>query len=420
MESTTLDYSRTLNSTAVCSSLSVGYASLLIEIVPKLIKQLFDSEIFMQIGDQNFQIPREIFSSPGDSPNFFSLGFAVFFNSPDEVFPGLEREGLLRPPSILPPSVQGRSAGTFSDLLHLLRGYPLHIRNKEHRAELLRDCRYFHLRGLEQKLIVHQISYNVQREKSEILIRLEDLRQSGVSFAGDVTPADRSSLAGWVHYARPFADETTHELIVEVGEESTRIDFRSMRADFFGSSKARITSLFQVVANKMNLPTEAPLGLMMASGGVSAQPVSPGNTPLSEDRVKVLIEQDTHIVLDGEEYSMEQRGFDAMDNYGNNSEALGETAGYTQPSWGSIDQTGMLPPSRSPSVKPPPRKRKRRGSLDEFGEWMIRKGQWRLRVQPRSEQVDHFGQRMEIVLHAVKLDAVSGQRGRNTLRGFLT
>ena len=376
----------------------------------------------MQIGDQNFQIPRDIFSSPGDSPNFFSLGFAIFFNSPEEVFPGLEREGLLRPPSILPPSVQGRSASTFSDLLHLLRGYPLCIRNNEHRAELLRDCRYFHLRGLEQRLINHQISYNMQRERSEILIRVEDLRQSGISFVGDITAVDRSFLAGWVHYARPFADETTHELIVEIGEESTKIDFQCMRADFYGSSKARITSLFQVVANKMNLPTEAPLGLMMASGGVTAQPVSPGNTPLSEDRVKVMIEQDAHILLDGEEYSIEQRGFDGMESYGNNIEASGESAGYnhTQPNWSSMDHGGMMPPSRSPSVKPPPRKRKRRGSLDEFGEWIIRKGQWRLRVQPRPEQLDHIGQRMEIVLHAVKLDAVSGQRGRNMLRGFLS
>ena len=409
------------NSTAVSFLDSEGSPFLLTWTVPKLVKQLFDSEIFMQIGDQNFQIPRDIFSSPGDSPNFFSLGFAVFFNSPDEVFPGLEREGLLRPPSIVPPSVQGRSASTFSDLLHLLRGYPLHIRNNEHRSELLRDCRYFHLRGLEQKLILHQISYNVQREKSEILIRLEDLRQSGISFSGDVTPTDRSSLAGWVHYARPFADETTHELIVEIGDESTKIDFRCMRADFYGSIKARITSLFQVVANKMNLPTEVPLGLMMASGGVAAQPVSPGNTPLSEDRVKVIIEQDAHVLLDGEEYNVEQHAFDGSETYGNNFEALGEGAGYTpmHPGWSSVDHGGMMPPSRSPSVKPPPRKRKRRGSLDEFGEWIVRKGQWRLRVQPRPEQSDHVGQRMEIVLHAVKLDAVSGQRGRNMMRGFL-
>lgn len=387
--------------------------------MPRLIKQLFDSEIFIQIGDQDFHIPRDIFSAAGDSPNFFSLGFAVFFNSPEEVFPGLDREGLLRPPSIAAPRVQGRSASTFSDILHLLRGYPLNIRNAEHRAELLRDCRYYHLRGLEQKLVYHSISYNLQRQKSEIVIRLEDLRQSGISFVGDVTPADRSALAGWVSYSRPFVDETSYELIVEIGDESTKIDCRSMRADFYGQAKARITSLFQVVANKMNLPTNMPLGLMMSSGGIAAQPVSPGNTPLSEDRVKVLVERDAHIVLDGEEVG---KGY-ATDVFeepegGVHNNEVGDDSSNQSSNWRSPKQGATAMPSRSPSVKPPPRKRKRRGSLDDFGEWIIVRGQWRLRVQPRADQ-GHAGQRMEIVMCAVKLDAVSGQRGRNMQRGFL-
>ena len=392
-------------------------------------KQLFDSEIFIQIGDQNFQIPRTLFSSPGDSPNFFSLGFGAFFNSPEAVFPGLERSGLLRPPSITPPSVQNRSAHTFSELLHLLRGYPLHIRNNDHRTELLRDCRYFHLRGLEQKLIMHHISYNVERQKSEIIIRLEDIRQSGISFVGDTSPSDRSPLCGWVNYMRPFVDESSHELIIEIGDESLKIDFRSMRGDFFGNAKARITSLFQVVANKMNLPTNVPLGLMLSLGGVAAQPVSPGNTPLSEDKVKVCIEHDAHILLDGDEYSLERNAFDTYDTYtqeGRSSDggptiSVPLSAGaHPTPLWPSVDSSASLQPSRPSSTKPPPRKRRRRGSLDEFGEWIIVKGQWRLRVQPRPEQNDHEQQRMEIVLHAVKLDAVSGQKGRNTLRGFLS
>ena len=320
---------------------------------------------------------------------------------------------------IEPPRVQGRSASTFADILHLLRGYPLHIRNAEHRAELLRDCRYYHLRGLEQKLIYHDIGYNLQRQKSEIVIRLEDLRQSGVSFIGDVTPADRSPLAGWVNYSRPFVDETSYELIVEIADESTKIDFKLMRADFFGQVKARITSLFQVVANKMNLPTNMPLGLMMSSGGISAQPVSPGNTPLSEDRVKVLIERDAHVVLDGEECGKEYCTDPWEDREeGEPAEPGGPSSGPSS-SWRSPDHTTVGMPSRSPSVRPPPRKRKRRGSLDDFGEWIVLKGQWRLRVQPRPDQ-GHTGQKMEIVMCAVKLDAVSGQRGRNTRRGFLT
>lgn len=394
-----------------------------------MIKQLFDSEIYIQIGERNFRIPRNIFSSPGDSPNFFSLGFSAFFNSPDEVFPGLDREGLLRPPSIEAPQVQGRSASTFADILHLLRGYPLHIRGKEHRSELLRDCRYYNLRGLEQKLIYHDISFNAQRQKHEMVIRLEDLRQSGISFVGDVSPSDRSPLAGWVHYSRPFVDETSYEAIIEIGGESTKIDFRCMRADFYGQIKARITSLFQVVANKMNLPTNVPLGLMMSSGGVAAQPVSPGNTPLSEDRVKVLIERDAHIILDGEEMLKdsfeENRDIeeDAVEVVGSSGASVHSGSNWRSPKLGGESSAAgsgqVIGPSRSPSAKPPPRKRKRRGSLDDFGEWIVRRGQWRLRVQPRPDPPGQMGQRMEIVLHAVKLDAMSGQRGRNAARSFL-
>lgn len=404
------------------------------ETVPRLISQLFESGSFVQIGGENFQIPQDLFSNPGDEPNFFSLGFAVFFSSPGDVFPGLDSGGLLRPPSVHPPCVPNRSAKVFSDILHLLRGYPLRIRDKDHRSELLRDCRYFNLRGLEQKLIVHDISYNAERATSEIIIRLEDIRQSGVSFVGDASPSERSPLGGWVNYSRPFVDETSYEIIVEIGDESTHINFRTMRADFFGDAKARISSLFQVVANKMNLPTNAPLGLMMSSGG-AAQSVSPGNTPLSEDRVKICIGRDTHIVLDGEEYTYDGNN---LENHSDFESAEPTSPGPTRSAISSTpNSTGLNPasnwstptlhahphPPRQPSPKPPPRKRKRRGSLDEFGEWIIRKGQWRLRVQPRLENSGGGGDgssSMEIVLHAVKLDALSGQKGRNTMRGFLT
>src|SRR4051812_2614948 len=186
--------------------------------------QLFEAECFIQIGDRHFQIPRDIFSSPGDSPNFFTLGFAAFFASPSEVFPGLDRHGLLRPPAIIPPSVPNRSADVFDELLHMLRGYPLHIRNAEHRAALLRDCRYFHLRGLEQRLISHQITTNPFSQRSEIVIRLEDVRPSGIQFVYNT-----SGTGGNVTYARPFVDEKAADLVVEIGDESSLVDGGNMR-----------------------------------------------------------------------------------------------------------------------------------------------------------------------------------------------
>ncbi|KAL9105166.1 MAG: hypothetical protein Q9187_008788, partial [Circinaria calcarea] len=426
MEATTYGYSLTHNSIAVSFLLLIlaSISQKLTTEVPRLISQLFNSEIFIQIGDEDFKIPRDIFSSPGNSPNFFTLGFAAFFASPNEVFPGLARLGLTRPPSIIPPSVHNRSAHIFTEILHLLRGYPLHIRNEEHRAELIRDCRYFHLKGLEQTIILHHISYNIERQKSEIVLRLEDIRQSGISFVADVSPSDRSPLGGWVNYARPFVDENSSELIIEIGGENTKLELGTMRAEFHGDAKARITSLFQVIANKMNLPTTMPLGLMMASGGIGAQAVSPGNTPLSEDKVKVRIERDAHVLLDGDEYQLNGDGFET---YGDDG-AFSDRPVISQPLSATLSSTGSWPImdtsipkhiTRPSSTQPPPRKRKRRGSLDEFGEWIIRKGQWRLHVQPRGDFIG-APQAMEIVLYAVKLDAVSGERGRNMLRGFLS
>ncbi|OQV05919.1 hypothetical protein CLAIMM_10574 isoform 2 [Cladophialophora immunda] len=418
--------------------------------LPRLIDQLFESEIFIQIGERHFQIPKDIFSEPGNSPNFFSLGFAVFFSTPGEVFPGLDRRGLLRPPSITPPYVPGRSAEIFAELLHLLRGYPLHIRNDSHRAELLRDCRYFHLRGLEQKIIAHEISYNSERQKQEICLRLEDVKPSGVSYTSDDSLGEKSSTSGWVYYARPFVDDTSYEMVVEIGGESTVLDLTDMRADFHGLAKARVSSLFQVVANKMNLPTNAPLGLMMLSGGRTSQSASPGHTPLSEDRVKVRFETATDIILDGESFEIDYESSmgqvmlhgpsTAPSESESESDVMSEgttvkpgpsTAGgqqrrpqTRQPPAGPSSQAAAargslpIPPLQTSRLTAPSaKKRKRQSSQGELGEWTIRTGQWRLRVQPNSQDSIRGG--FEIVFVGVKIDAFSSERARNARRGFL-
>ncbi|KUJ21635.1 uncharacterized protein LY89DRAFT_694184 [Mollisia scopiformis] len=388
--------------------------------LPRLIFQLYEESIFISIGHRDFQIPRELFSDPGNSPNYFSLGFAVFFSTPTEVFPGLSREGLLRPPSIMPPSVPNRSADTFAELLHLLRGYPLHIKSEDHRAELLRDCRYFHLKGLEQKLIRHSITFNLARKRSEIALRLEDVRQSGISVVtfpsdsdstspppdpGPATPvynASHFSLA-YVNYARPFVDEQSYELVLEIGDECTRLHLSSMRCEFFGDGKARISKLFDVIATKLNLPNILPLGLLMKKGGASSQPPSPGNTPISEDWVRCVVGEEAYVRLDGKEW----RGHGNLPERGD-----GDSGGSNASSVIGVDE----------SFGEPSRKRRRGldggvavGGGDERQSWVIKTGQWRLRIQ--NSRNGHRG--VECLLVAVKLDAVSGEFGRNAQRGFL-
>jgi hypothetical protein len=321
--------------------------------------QLFEAECFIQIGDRHFQIPRDIFSSPGDSPNFFTLGFAAFFASPSEVFPGLDRQGLLRPPAIVPPSVPNRSADVFDELLHMLRGYPLHIRNEDHRASLLRDCRYFHLRGLEQKLIPHQITTNPFNQRSEIVIRLEDVRPSGIGFASD-TASESPVAGGRVTYMRPFVDEKAADLVVEICDESSLFYRESMRTDFLGLSKQRITSLLQTVGKKMNLPDTHP--------------------PLGQTPIQIGLDRETDLTVDGEQ----------------------DPQHMTIPTHRVESSTNSLPPAKRP----------RFDDTDDTP-WIVRAGQWRLRVQTGATGI------YEAVLVAVKLDIYTSSRVRNQSRTFL-
>lgn len=290
----------------------------------------------------------------------------MFFSTPTEVFPGLNREGLLRPPSIMPPNVPNRSADIFAELLHFLDGYPVHIRDEGHRAELLRDCRYFHFRGLEQKLIRHKISYNLARKRSQIIIRLEDMKIPGVSVMADPSTAAKT-LSGWVHYARPYEDEKPHELVVEIGGECTRIDVENERAEFFGDGKARISKLFDVIAAKLKVPIPVDL----------SRSESPGATLQSDNMFRVVIDHSSYVTLDGQR---------SRDTFGRSNDEEGGS-----------------------------RKRQRHDISGESEEWIVRNGLWRLQVRnaPRSKGG------VECVLVAVKLDAFSSELGRNAQEGFL-
>ncbi|KAJ5046761.1 uncharacterized protein L3040_003991 [Drepanopeziza brunnea f. sp. 'multigermtubi'] len=377
--------------------------------LPRLISQLYEENIFISIGGVDFQIPRELFSDPGNSPNYFSLGFAVFFSTPTAVFPGLDREGLLRPPSIMPPSVPNRSAETFAQLLHLLRGYPLHIKDEDHRAELLRDCRYFHLKGLEQKLLRHSISFNIYRNRHEIALRLEDIRQSGISIAVDpssVPPKDSNSapshspqgFVGYVNYARPFVDDKAYELVLEIGDECTRLHLSSMRCEFIGDGKARISRLFEVIATKLNLPSTLRLGLLMKKGdGTSSQPTSPART---EDWVRCELGHEASVRLDG-------RGW-------HNHSSLSDRERGS-----SISGASSAPELLDGHAEQIRKRRRMDGSTiglnEETPVWVVKRGQWRLRAQ--NSRTEKGG--VECVLVGVAVDAFTSEGARNAQRGFL-
>lgn len=281
----------------------------------------------------------------------------------------------------------------------MLKGYPLEIRSEEHRQELLRDARYFHLKGLEQRLIPHHISYNMGRDATEIVIRLEDVRQSGIVVVADgasksqggdspaVSDATSSSvLPSWVYYQRPYVDSEAYNLLLEVtGEEGTLLSLlvdpellpaRVAMAAFHKQTLARMTSLFSVIATKMNVPVANLIRLK--------------DTGFNDRRTKVLIGPDADVMLDGRPWFIESG---SVDEKANNQ---------------MIDGAG----------KPAQQQKRGKNVSDgrEGPDWVVKKAQWRLRLHP----LDIGGRKgIQVALVAVKIDAISTERGRNAARGFL-
>ena len=265
-----------------------------------------------------------------------------------------------------------------------------------HRAELLRDCRYFNFKGLEQRLIPHAVSFNLARGCEEAVVRLTEILKSGISVAREPTAAD--PFLAWVNYARPFVGDKACELVLQIGDESTRLRFGeppsgpggggvvSARAEFTGEMRTRVTKLFEVIATKLSLPPTGPLGMLRVHGGASDASPAPENTPLSEDLVKVVLDSASSVVLDGKPWSSGSEEEDEMSWMG-----------------GNPDPEGMS--------------RKRRRVEDQGGmeEWVVRTGQWRLRIQgARNAKAA-----VECCLVAVKLDAYRSERARNAQRSFL-
>ncbi|KAF2197585.1 hypothetical protein GQ43DRAFT_402757 [Delitschia confertaspora ATCC 74209] len=408
--------------------------------LPRLIKHLYATDIFIRIGQRDFQLPRDLFSAPGDSPNFFTLGFAHFFTSPAQVFPGLDRASLLRPPIIKPPEVPGRSGDVFADLIRLMQGYDVEIRGEGHRNELLRDARWFHLKGLEQRLIPYNISHNLARGCSEIVIRLDDIRQSGVSFIRDTTTSDESGTGsgegllspevrspakskeeqrrggGTISYARPYTEDpaNTYHLILETsGSESATLHFPSpspsvspsttpsltLRATFHAPALNRITSLFSVIASKMGLPATQPLGLMMmaSGGGIAAQPASPANSGVSGRRVRVRWEEDAEVILDGQSVGLGVFNKEGDEENQDGSVGVRFEDGKGEWVWGGDKNE----------------------EEEREEQWTVKRAQWRIRVEPVSRDVMDPARRMQVVLCIVRVEAVRSQRVRNRQRGFL-
>lgn len=208
-------------------------------------------------------------------------------------------------------------------------------------------------------------------------------------------------FVGHVNYARPFVDDRAYELVLEIGDECTRLHLSSMRCEFFGDGKARMTKLLAVVAVKLQSLNIQPLVLAKENGGATSRPIFPGDPPVGEDWVRCVLGEEASVRLDGRDWH----------HHGQLSE----------PGHGSVGST-----TASPVVEPDDahgestRKRRRTdgsspGSGLESRTWVVKRGQWRLRVQ----NAKNGKGRLECVLVAVNLDALASEEARNSQRGFL-
>jgi hypothetical protein len=164
-----------------------------------------------------------------------------------------------------------------------------------------------------------------------------------------------------------------------------------------------------VIANKMNLPATQPLGLMMVQrgGGLAAMPVSPSNSGVSGDRVRVEVGTDAWCIVDG--------GVVEWDPSPPIAGAAGVAESPSPHFFDNNDDEAEQRPSL-PAIKSwRPRDGDEEGHIDVGGEWVVNKAHWRLRAQPAEDDA----RIVEVVMQVVRLEAWTGERARNGRRDFL-
>ncbi|KAK6464163.1 hypothetical protein DFJ63DRAFT_61763 [Scheffersomyces coipomensis] len=172
---------------------------------------LTEQDIFATIGNQSFKISRSLFVNSGNYPNFFTVNYDGLLSDNIKVF---EDKKMLRPPPQKPATVANRSPALFADLLELLQGNNLIVKNDEHRLLLMRECKYYRFLELEQRILKHRVINNPFMEnKQEIILNLNDLQRKGVVNDSELP----TKLETPIQYVRPYIiNEPKRNLIFQL------------------------------------------------------------------------------------------------------------------------------------------------------------------------------------------------------------
>lgn len=177
----------------------------------KLRERLLLEPFHISVGGKKFKIPKEILSTKGNHPNFFSILYNTMMTDPFA-----NTDSFIRPPALIPYD-SNKSAANLEQLLHGLYGNTIKIESEQHREDLLADCRYYQFFGLEQKLIKHQIIKNPFTKREEIVIGYKDIKRSGLLNDTMNSMIDANAPFTIVKYSRPFIDENVYrDLVIQL------------------------------------------------------------------------------------------------------------------------------------------------------------------------------------------------------------
>lgn len=202
----------------------------------RLQKLLDEEDVFASIGGKSFKIPRALFVRTGNYPNYFLMSYDSLLTDNRKI---IDERSMIRPPPQRPATAATRSPILFAEIIELLRGNHSVIGNDEHRKLLVKECRYFRLLELEQRLVKYKLVFNPFLKLVEIMLNVNDILSRGIVNVSTGTQDERC-----IEYARPnISNEPQRPLLVQL-ESTAESEVRLIL-----NRSTQITTLF--ITNKL-------------------------------------------------------------------------------------------------------------------------------------------------------------------------
>ena len=171
---------------------------------------------FAVVGGKSFLIPKSLISKCGNEPNLFSIQHNTILEGYHTL---IKNRKIKRPVPLQPITIPNRSAAIFGDLLEVLRGNTMVIKNDQHRDLLIKEARYYRFLEAEQRMVKHRVVNNpFSITKQDIIINIDDIKADGIF---QESAAENRNMP--IQYRRPYLyKEPIRELIFELRLQNER------------------------------------------------------------------------------------------------------------------------------------------------------------------------------------------------------